>query len=97
MAVRKAGGLCLKFTSPGWSGAPDRLVLFPEGKMAFVEVKRPGERPRPLQEARLSQLRKMGFKAEVLDDPEQIPLLVEKIAGEEEKTAKDGGGVGVKP
>ena len=28
-AVKTQGGLCLKFISPGWDGAPDRLTLLP--------------------------------------------------------------------
>ena len=31
-AVRKAGGFCIKFTSPGFDGVPDRLVLFQKGE-----------------------------------------------------------------
>ena len=41
MALRRVGGLALKFVSPGFSGVPDRLVLIPDGKVAFVEVKAP--------------------------------------------------------
>ena len=41
-AVKTQGGLCLKFISPGWDGAPDRLTLLPRGRMAFVELKAPG-------------------------------------------------------
>ena len=47
-AVRKRGGIALKFVSPGMAGVPDRLVLFPGGRMAFVEVKAPGKKPRLL-------------------------------------------------
>ena len=46
-AVKAAGGLAVKFTSPGFDGVPDRLALLPDGKMAFVEVKAPGKKPRP--------------------------------------------------
>lgn len=66
-AIRKQGGLCLKLVCPGWSGAPDRLCLWPGGRIAFAEVKRPGGKPRPLQGKRLRELRKMGFRAEVVD------------------------------
>ena len=52
LMARRTGGLALKFVSPGMSGMPDRLVLLPGGRMAFVEVKAPGRAPRPLQEAR---------------------------------------------
>ena len=40
--VQSRGGLCWKFTSPGTDGVPDRIVLMPGGKIAFVEVKAPG-------------------------------------------------------
>ena len=43
-SVRKAGGLCMKFTCPGMDGVPDRLVLLPLGKCAFVELKAPGKK-----------------------------------------------------
>ena len=74
--VKKAGGLCLKFTPASWSGAPDRLILFPGGKIFFVELKRPGEEPRPLQKVRIRKLREMGFHAEVLDNVDRIPGLI---------------------
>ena len=64
-AVRQCGGLALKFVSPGFNGVPDRLLLFMGGKVAFVEVKAPGESPRPLQAHRMEQLRRMGFKVYV--------------------------------
>lgn len=47
-AVKAAGGLCPKFVSPGMAGMPDRLVLLPGSRLAFVEVKAPGKKPRPL-------------------------------------------------
>ena len=73
----------MKFISPGWSGAPDRLCLFPGGKASFVEVKAPGEKPRPLQERRAEQLRMMGFPVDVLDRKDQIPGLIAKFGGGE--------------
>ena len=82
MALRRVGGLALKFVSPGFSGVPDRLVLIPDGKVAFVEVKAPGQHPRPLQTARHRQLRQLGFKVYVLDDPQQIPEIIKDIGGD---------------
>ncbi len=81
--VRKAGGLCLKFVSPGWSGAPDRLCLLPKGKMVFVEVKRPGGKPRPLQIKRARQLRELGFDVMVVDGKEGIERMLAKHGGGE--------------
>lgn len=79
-AVKAMGGIALKFVSPNYYGMPDRLVLLPIGRVAFVEIKRYGERPRPLQEARHGMLRRLGFKVFVLDRPEQIKQILEDIA-----------------
>ena len=81
LAVKKAGGIAPKFVSPGLDGMPDRIVLLPGGCMAFVEVKAPGEKPRPLQLARHKLLCSLGFKVCVLDRPEQIKLIIEEIEG----------------
>ena len=78
-AVKKHGGICPKFTSPGFAGMPDRLVLLPFGKFAFVEVKAPGEKPRPLQVARHGMLQKLGFRVYVLDDVKQIGGILDEI------------------
>ena len=73
------GGIAPKFVSPGYDGMPDRIVLLPGGRMAFVEIKAPGKVPRPLQEARHRMLRKLGFKVFVLDQPEQIGGILDEI------------------
>ena len=79
VAVKAAGGLAVKFASPGFDGVPDRLALLPDGKMAFVEVKAPGEKPRPLQLSRHRLLRRLGFKVYVLDDERQIGGIIDEI------------------
>ena len=78
-AVKAAGGLALKFTSPGFDGVPDRLALLPGGRMAFVEVKASGKKPRPLQLARHKLLRELGFRVYVLNDESQIGGMVDEI------------------
>lgn len=75
--VDKLGGMCLK--QNGMAGIPDRLVLMPGGKMAFVELKAPGEKPRKLQQVRIKQLQKMGFKTYVVDGMEQIGDILDEI------------------
>lgn len=78
-AVRAVGGVAVKFTSPGLDGMPDRLVLLPGGRMAFVEVKAPGKKPRPLQLARHRMLRRLGFRVYVLDNEKQIGGIIDEI------------------
>lgn len=78
-AVKAHGGVCWKFVSPGTAGVPDRIVLMPSGRIAFVEVKAPGEEPRPLQRVRIKLLRRLGFKVYVLDGAEQIGGIVDAI------------------
>ena len=80
-AVKKSGGLAPKFTSPGWDGVPDRIILLPSGRIAFAELKAPGKKPRPLQVRRISQIRKLGFPVFVVDGMEQIEEVLQTIKG----------------
>jgi len=77
--VKKIGGIAPKLVSPGFDGMPDRLVLLPDGLIAFVELKAPGKRPRPLQESRHRLLRSLGFKVYVIDKPEQIGGMLDEL------------------
>ncbi len=77
--TKRMKGLALKFTSPGFVGVPDRLVLLPGGKLAFIEVKRESEKPRPIQISRHKLLRKLGFKVYVLDSKKQIKEILNEI------------------
>lgn len=79
--AKKRGGMALKFVSPGMNGVPDRIVLMPGGKMAFVELKAPGKAPGALQEKRIRQLRKLGFLVYVLDGTERIGGILNEIQG----------------
>lgn len=79
--AKKRGGMALKFVSPGMNGVPDRIVLLPGGKMAFVELKAPGKVPRALQQKRIGQLRKLGFLVYVLDGTERIGGILDEIQG----------------
>lgn len=77
--VTARGGLCMKFVSPGLSGVPDRIVVL-NGQIVFVEMKKPGGRPRPLQVRVINLLRNQGCQVEVIDTKEQVERLVEDIA-----------------
>ena len=78
-AVRKAGGLALKFVSPGLAGVPDRLVLMPKGRVCFVELKAPGQKMRPLQLKRKEMLESLGFRVYCIDSIEKIGGVIDEI------------------
>ncbi len=78
-AVKKMGGMAVKFTSPGLDGVPDRIVLLPGRKIAFVELKASGKKPRPLQVKRMRQLESLGFPVYVVDGAEQIGGVLDEI------------------
>ena len=78
-AVQKRHGLALKLTSPGLDGVPDRLVLFENGRIGFVELKAPGRTLRPLQEKRKSQLEGLGFLVFCVDGIDQIEEVLHEI------------------
>lgn len=77
--VEKLDGLSLKFTSPGMAGVPDRLVLLPKGRIAFVELKAPGKKLRPLQLKRKEQLEDLGFKFYVIDSYKKIDEFLQEV------------------
>ncbi len=79
MAVKTMGGLAPKFISHGFDGVPDRLVLLPGGKMAFIELKAPGKQLRPLQVRRKRQLEGLGFLVYCIDSPKQIGGILNEI------------------
>lgn len=83
-AVKAVGGIAPKLVSPGFDGMPDRLALLPGGRFAFVEVKAPGKKARPLQTARHELLKRLGYKVYVIDGEEQIESIIAEIGGDAE-------------
>ena len=80
--VKLHEGLCLKFISPSMTGISDRIILLPKGKIGFVETKRPGGGPRPIQKKRIKQFKNLGFKVYVLDTKENIDEIIKRIGGD---------------
>lgn len=79
LELTKLGHLCLKFVSPGFAGVPDRLVLTADGRVLFVEVKRPGGSLRREQPKVVKLLREMGHRVEIVDTFAQVENLVREL------------------
>lgn len=84
--VEQAGGLALKFISPGTAGVPDRIVLLPGKGIYFVELKAPGERLRALQLKRKKQLEDLGFKVYVIDSIQAVSAFMREVMPSEVHT-----------
>jgi len=78
-ATKKAGGIAPKLTSPANAGMPDRIIILPNGKICFVELKAPGKKPRPLQTRQMQRLTNLGCMVRTLDNPQKIPELINEI------------------
>lgn len=64
--IKKAGGKAYKFTSPGNDGVPDRIVMLPDGRIVFVELKTDTGRLSKLQELQCRQIAELGQMVRVL-------------------------------
>jgi hypothetical protein len=74
--VKKLGGWSVKLQFTFVKGMPDRLLLFPGGRVAFAEVKTPGEKPSAAQRVIIKKLIKLGFDVYVVDSPEVINQII---------------------
>lgn len=79
-AVKNKKGIAYKFTSPSHNGVPDRLVILPDGKTGFVEVKKPGDGKLSKSQIReLYRLTDLGCKCYVLENPIDITAILLNI------------------
>jgi hypothetical protein len=70
--------LYYKFKSPANSGVPDRIMIG-HGMTIFVELKKPGEKPRKLQERVISRMKEHGASVYVIDTKEKVDGLFDEI------------------
>ena len=77
--IKTLGGLCLKWTSPGHTGVPDRIVFLPGGRIYFVELKAPGKRPRPRQDFMARELLAQGHKVYALDTINKVDAWIDRV------------------
>ena len=78
-AVKANGGMCIKLLCDNLLGLPDRMVLMPHSKIAFVELKTTGQKPRRIQVFMHNKLRNLGFRVEVIDTIEGVNNFINSI------------------
>ena len=64
--IKRLGGMCIKLLSPGTAGVPDRLVILPDGRIVFAELKTETGRLSKIQEYTIGEMRKRGADVRVL-------------------------------
>lgn len=65
--LEKEGYYVIKLSVTNKTGIPDLLAIPSGSDVEFIEVKRPGQKPRPLQVFRIKELNNHGVKATVYD------------------------------
>lgn len=83
--VKALGGLCLKFTSPGVRGVPDRIVMLPGGRIIFVEMKTEAGKLSPQQQKVLARFTRLGIDWAVVSTPELLNIFLENCKGGDHK------------
>lgn len=72
--LEKSGWLVIHLIQTSQNGIPDTLIL--RNKQSyFIEFKRPGGKPRPLQSYRIRKLQDQGFETLIVSDVKDIAFL----------------------
>lgn len=77
--VKKIGGISFKFISPGNAGVPDRIVILPNGRVVFVELKTDKGKLTKLQEVQIKKISDLGADARVLRGIEGVKEFINEI------------------
>ena len=77
--VKINNGMCIKLLCDQLTGLPDRMCLFPNHKIVFVELKTTGQKPKRIQLFIHGKLRALGFRVEVIDSIEGVEQFINNI------------------
>ena len=77
--VRERGGLCYKFVSPGNPGVPDRIIITPQGRTVYVELKTEYGRLASIQRWQHEQMAARGIEVRIVRGLDQVKALVEEV------------------
>lgn len=82
--VKRLGGMCLKFVSPGTLGVPDRIIITAKGRVIFVELKAETGRLTKIQRYVIGEMQKRGADARVVKGIDEVKELLAEIEGGDE-------------
>lgn len=82
--VGRIGGKAPKWVSPGNRGVPDRIVILPNGKTVYVEMKATGKQLDPLQVRWSKILKHMGHRVYKIDSIESIDRFIREVTSDDE-------------
>ena len=77
--VKSRGGMCIKFTSPGMPGVPDRIVITPAGRIVFVELKTEVGRLANIQKWVIGEMQKRGADVRVVKGLPEVKQFLEEV------------------
>ena len=87
--MRRLGGRAYKWVSPGNDGVPDRIVIFPDRRPVFVELKADNGKLSALQQVQIRRLRELGQRAEVVKGIDGLSQFFQDIGYEDTSKAID--------
>lgn len=79
--VREAGGRAYKFVSPGNRGVPDRVVIFPGGRVVFAEIKCKTGKLSAQQKNQIEKLRGLNQTVQVIYSKEDVNRFMSEFGG----------------
>lgn len=79
--VKRLGGLCYKFVSPGTLGVPDRIIITSTGRIIFVELKTETGRLAKIQRYTIGEMQKRGADVRVVKGLDEVKQLLAEIGG----------------
>lgn len=80
--VKALGGISFKFVSPNNPGVPDRIYIFPEGRVYFVELKTEIGRMSNIQKWQRERLQDMGCRFYLVKGMEQAREFIKELRHE---------------